>query len=87
MAIRISRHDADLLPRTDRLHDRIVRLHIDSRRLRILEIDFSAFGDPRPDDAVVLVARLEHLAADVRHGPGRLEQHQAVIGRGDVHAT
>ena len=48
-----------------------------------LRVELDAVGDPGAEQLVVRLARLREDAADVRHGAGHLEQHQARV-RGDA---
>ena len=84
--IGVGRHNAHLLPGPDLLNDRIDGLDFDLGHTRRFEIELGSLGDPLPQDAVLDAVLLHDLPADMRHSSGRLEQHEAVVGRGQVHA-
>ena len=87
LAVGVGGDDAHLLLVADLLHDRVLREQLDARDSRRAGVELRAVGDPAFENLVVILARLRQLAALVRHGGGRLEQDQAVVRRGDVHAA
>ena len=86
-AVGVGRDDAHLLAAADHLHDGITREQLDAGDTRRRLVELRAGRDPLPEDAVILRADRHALAALVGHGPRGLHQHQARVGRGDVHAS
>ena len=79
--------DSQLLFGSDCLHDGVLRDDFQSRDSRRVQVQLDAVGDPAADEFVIRLARLNDHAADVRHGAGGLQQHQAVIRRCQVDAA
>ena len=85
-SVGVGRDDAHLLGAARSVHDGIVRQHVDLGHALGGQIQPGAVGDPVAQNLVVAVARTHQRAALVRNGTGRLEQHQAVVGRTEIDA-
>ena len=73
-----------LLLHAGQRNDRIDREDFDLRDARGFEIELHALRNPVADQLVIRLADIGPHAADVRDRAGRLEQHQALIGRGAI---
>ena len=86
-AVGVGGEDAHLLLGADGLEDGILGSDFDAGDARGGEVELGAVGDPGAHDAIVFVVEFRALAALVRDGAGGLEQHEGVVGRGEIHAA
>ena len=77
-------HDPHLLCVADCVDHGVFGENVDLRHAGGQKIQFGACGNPAAQRAVVGRVGLEHTPALVRHVGRRLEQHQAVAGRGRI---
>ena len=79
ITIGITSDHAELLTATDALNDGIFRRQLDAGHSRRGEVHLRALADPGFERFVVKLARHSELAAFMRHGTARFEQHERML--------
>ena len=87
LAIGVAGDDAELLATAEILDDGIFREEFDRGDLRGLCVELCPRSDPLADDVVIARVVIGQHACLVGNGTGRLEQHQRIIGRGEIDAA
>jgi hypothetical protein len=84
-SVGVGRDHPELLSPARQIDHRRRRRHRHRGHPRRRSIEPGALLDPPPDHLVTRLLRAREQPAGVGHGRGRLEEHQAVVGAGEVH--
>ena len=76
-----------MLHRADILDDGIEWEHFDFFNLGLFLFELRSLGNPSSDNFIIIVTGFGELSAFVRHGRGRFQKHETVIGRGQIDAA
>ena len=86
-AVGVGGDDAELLAAADVLHDGVLGGDDDGLDLLDGEVESGALGDPIADGLVVLGGDRHALSALVGDGTGGFEEHEGIVGGGEVGAA